>query len=253
VTDLATAAEVRLTAYAFEQVYGSPPSAVRHAPGTLALLDGLDVPLPWGAVVAAGCSDTTSFYSMNHPAEGVVAPSAGAWAHECTEALTGAPGTRLVVNRQLPAEMRLLTGAETRRATALALSDLHGDPDTPWAVPPSWDLAGTDLRLLVIDVGSVHPAVVPPADPGAPDRVVAALRAGRLADLGQLLTDAHGPGNPAHDEALETALDTGALGGRTVGACVVVLVAAEGIPHIREQVTKRLAPALPRPPRYLTI
>ncbi|WP_433473267.1 hypothetical protein ACQPZP_31100 [Spirillospora sp. CA-142024] len=257
-TGLAAAPEVRLTAYIFEQVHGAPPETIRHVRGALPLLDGLDVPLPWGVVVAASRSagGATSLYSMNHHTEGAVAPSrAGAWARECDEILRAraAPGTRLVVNRELPAVTGLLTGAETRHATALALRDLHGGPAADAPPNPRCDLAGSGLRLLVIDVGARHPAAVPPADPGAAGRAAAALRAGRPSALGPLLTDAHGPGDPVHDDALEAALDAGALGGRTIGACVVALTPLETVLDVRRRVTSRLAPVLPRPPRYLTI
>ncbi|TDD74595.1 hypothetical protein E1293_29275 [Actinomadura darangshiensis] len=258
-TDQATAPEIRLTAHIFERTYGTPPATTRHFRGALPLLDGVDVPLPWGAAVAAARSDgATSLYSMNHHSEGVVpASTTAAWARPCVEALHAYadPATRLVVNRELPAATGLFTGFETLHATALALQDLYGEPEEPVAAPPPmlWDLSRSGLRLLVIDVGARHPAAVPPADPDLAGRAATVLLEGRPADLGPLLTDAHSPGNPAHDDALEAALDAGALGGRTVGACMVALTPVDDVLHIREQVTARLTPNLPRPPRYLTI
>lgn len=257
----ATAPEVRLTAHVFEQIYGTPPATSHHVRGALPLLDGLNVHLPWGVVVAACHSDdaSTSLYSMNHHAQGVVASSTTAgWARDCLTAWNACanPGTRLLVNRELPVRTGLLTGAETVHATALALWDLHGAAPEPSTAAPAHrlcDLSGTGLRLLLADVGVQHPATVPPADPDAAGRAAAALLAGRPADLGPLLTDAHGPGNPTHDDALETALDAGALGGRTIGACLVILASARAVPAIRERITARLATCLPRPPRYLTI
>ncbi|WUI01968.1 hypothetical protein OHR68_09200 [Spirillospora sp. NBC_00431] len=241
----------------FERVYGAPPATTRYVRGSLPLLDGLDVPLPWGAAVAAARSGdgTTSLFSMNHHDHGVVTPStAAAWADDCLKAVDAnpAPGTNLLVNRELPAEMGLLTGAETTEATTRALRDVHDAvPATRPAPRRSCSLSGAGLRVLLIEVGSRHPPAVPPADPETPARVRAALLAGRPADLGPILIDAHAPGNPAHDDALEAALDAGALGGRTIGTCVAALAPESAVPAIRARVTARLAPSLHRPPRYL--
>ncbi|WP_205717916.1 hypothetical protein, partial [Actinomadura soli] len=146
----------------FERVYGTPPATTRYVLGTLPLLDGLDVLLPWGAAVAAARSDdgTTSLFSMNHHDHGVVTPStAGDWARDCMTAVTtsSAPGTNLVVNRELPAETGLLTGAETIDATTRALQDLQDGTTGPATAEPAratFDLSGTGLRLLLIDVGT---------------------------------------------------------------------------------------------------
>ncbi|MGH3239556.1 MAG: hypothetical protein ACRDNL_04195, partial [Spirillospora sp.] len=217
----------------FKRVFGTPPATTRYVPGSLPLLDGLDVPLPWGAAVAAAHSDdgTTTLFSMNHHAHGVVTPATAApWAHDCLKAVNThpTPGIHLLLNRELPTEMGLLTGAETTEATTQALKALHTNTPTTPPPPPQkqCDLSAAGLRLLLIDVGSRHPPTIPPADPDTAARVCAALLAGRPADLGPLLIDAHSPGNPAHDDALEAALDAGALGGRTVGACVAALAPA---------------------------
>ena len=254
----ATTPEARLTAHIFERVHGSPPAATRHVRGALPLLDGLHVPLPWGAVVSAGRADTTSLYSMNDHVQGAVPPArAGEWARDCVTALAacGDPGTHLVVNRELPAATGLLTGTETARATTLALQDLHGTAPTEEHTRPTarltCNLSRTGLRLLIIDLGPRRPAVPPPADPGSAERAAAAILKGRATDLGPLLTGAHAPGDPVHDDALEAAIEAGALGGRTIGSCLVALAPATAVPAIRTQVTARL-PDLPRPPRYLT-
>ncbi|MFI0371032.1 hypothetical protein ACH35V_24450 [Actinomadura sp. 1N219] len=241
----------------FERVFGKPPATTRYVLGTLPLLDGLDVPLPWGSAVAAGRSDdgTTSLFSMNHHDHGVVTPStAPDWARDSLKAMTAPPGIHLVVNRELPADMGLLTGAETTDATTRALQDLQDGTTAPTTAAPArgtCDLTGTDLRLLLIDVGTRSQATVQPTAPETAKRAAAAL-ADRPSDLGPLLTDAHTPGNPTHDETLKAALDAGALGGRTIGTCVATLAPAPAVPAIRKQVTARLAPNLPRPPRYLT-
>ncbi|TDB82920.1 hypothetical protein E1264_30545, partial [Actinomadura sp. KC216] len=150
--------EIRWMARLFEGAYGEPPATIRHACGALPLLDGWEVPLPWGAAVAAGHSSdgTTSLYSMNHYAQGVVTPpTAKDWARACMTALDAhaSPGTHILVNRELPAEMGLLTGAETVAATTLALQDLHGRAGGP-APAPGRGLAGTGLCVLLIEIGS---------------------------------------------------------------------------------------------------
>ncbi|TDD64993.1 hypothetical protein E1298_41825, partial [Actinomadura rubrisoli] len=136
-TGPATSPEIRVTAYVFERVFGSAPATVLRAPAALALLDGLSVALPWGAVVAAGRTGdgSTALYSMNHHTDRVTTPSdAPHWGREPIAALRAhsdpVPGVRLLVNRELPAETGLLTGAETYHATALALRRLHGPPAT---------------------------------------------------------------------------------------------------------------------------
>ncbi|MFI0485005.1 hypothetical protein ACH34T_30695, partial [Actinomadura sp. 9N215] len=152
----------------FDRVYGTPPATTRYVRGSLPLLDGLDVPLPWGAVVAAARSDdgTTSLFSMNHHGHGVVRPpTAPDWARDCLKAVNAhpTPGAHLMVNRELPTAMGLLTGAETTEATTQALQDLYGDVAA--TAPParrSCDLSAAGLRLLLADVGSRPPPPLPP-------------------------------------------------------------------------------------------
>ncbi|MDL4816016.1 hypothetical protein [Actinomadura opuntiae] len=280
---IATSLDVRMTAYDFERVHGRPPEAIHRAPIALPLLDGLTIALPWGVTVAAGLDGTASLYSVNHQTDGVASASGPVppWAREAVAVLNAhadpAPGTRLVINRELPAETGLLTGAETAAAAFLALRALHGPPagphpltghpayrtslqareahallttpDTTEHVP--FDLAARGLRVLVVDLAARHSSPLPtPA--GAAARAAAAIRASGPSALGPLLTDAHASGDPLPDLALRTALDAGALGGRKIGACVVALAPAASVPHIRTALTTTLTPVLPRPPRLLT-
>ncbi|TDD29376.1 hypothetical protein E1287_31005, partial [Actinomadura sp. KC06] len=227
----------------FERVHGKPPAATRYVLGALPLLDGLDVPLPWGSAVAAARSDdgATSLFSMNHHDHGVVTPStAPDWARDCLKATSATPGIQLVVHRELPAEMGLLTGAETTEATTRAVQDLNdGTPGARTAAPArgTCDLTGTGLRLLLIDVGTRSRTTVCHAAPETAKRAAAALADRRPSDLGPLLTGAHTPGDPTHDKTLDAALDAGALGGRTIGTCVATLAPAPAVPAIRKQVT----------------
>ncbi|MFD0688992.1 hypothetical protein [Actinomadura fibrosa] len=281
--DLATAPELRITAYFYERIYGTAPATVRRAQAALPLLDGLTVALPWGAVVAAGPTGDRSvaLYSMNHHADRFTAPTgsltdAPRWAGEAVTALRAhsapVPGTNLLLNRELPAETGLLTGTETITATSLALRDLHGPPAVAFSAPPAreahallrtaggtehlpCDLASAGLRLLLITL--TVPRVPGPrphlaAAPSTTRRAAAALRAGRPADLGPLLTEAHIPGCPTADLALSTALAAGALGGRSLGPTLITLTPLTTVPHIRAAVTAALTPHLPHPPRYLT-
>ncbi|WP_173095377.1 hypothetical protein [Actinomadura verrucosospora] len=272
-----------MTAYVFERVHGSPPAAIHRALIGLPLLDGLTIALPWGAIVAAGPSAVPSLYSVNHHTDGAAPPCGPVphWARESVAVLNShadpAPGTRLVINREIPAETGLLTGAETAAATFLALRALHGLPAGPHPLTghPAYrtalharaahavlttpgtlehvpfDLAAAGLRIVIIDLGIRHSSTLPtPA--GAAARAAAALRTSGPSALGPLLTDAHTFGDPLPDRALRTALDAGALGGRKIGACVVALAPATSVPKLRQALTTDLTPALPRPPRLLT-
>ncbi|MBD2895894.1 hypothetical protein amrb99_48360 [Actinomadura sp. RB99] len=280
---VATSPEIRMTAYVYERVHGSPPAAMHRAPIGLPLLDGLTIALPWGTIVAAGPSAAPSLYSVNHHTDGVASLYGPVphWARESAAVLNShadpAPGTRLVINREIPAETGLLTGAETAAATFLALRALHGPPagPHPFADHPAYrtalharaahallttpgtlehvpfDLAAADLRVLIVDLGARHSSTLP-TPPGAAARAAAALHTSGPSALGPLLTGAHTPGDPLPDRALRTALDAGALGGRKIGACVVALAPTTALPEIRGALTTRLTPDLPRPPRLLT-
>ncbi|MWA00058.1 hypothetical protein F8568_006650 [Actinomadura sp. LD22] len=278
-----TSPEIRMTAYVFERVHGSPPTAIHRALIGLPLLDGLTIAVPWGAIVAAGPSSGHSLYSVNHHTDGAASLTGPVphWAREPAAVLNShadpAPGTHLVINRELPAETGLLTGAETAAATFLALRALHGPPAGPHPLTghPAYrtalharaahavlttprtlehipfDLAAADLRVLIVDLGARHSSALP-TPPGAAARAAAALRASGPSALGPLLTDAHTFGDPLPDRALRTALSAGALGGRKIGACVVALAPTTAVPVIRRALTTRLTPDLPRPPRLLT-
>lgn len=284
--------EVRLTGLLFGRAYNDVPHGAWRAPGGLTLLGGsegaLTVALPWGVIVVAAplADGRVELYSMNHHAEqlalrpGERPADLPAWALPCVRAADAAPrhaGIRMVVNRELPAEMGLLSGAETFCTVSLALRDLYGlnlsaaDPDPSYAaslhgrarkallvrgrssvgehVP--FDLMSAGLRLLVMDVGV---GVAPPGTEEAGDAgaAAAALRAGKPSALGPLLTEGHRPGVEILDLALQTALDAGALGGRAVGPCAVALVPMTAVPKIRATVTARLAGVSRRPPRFLT-
>ncbi|MFC4912711.1 hypothetical protein [Actinomadura gamaensis] len=250
----------------------------------------LAVALAWGAIVAAGPHPDggVDLYSMNRLTDRCTSlDEVPDWALDAVEALRAhadpPPAARMVVNRELPAETGLLCGAETVCAAAMALGDLHGPPiasaacasgpeylaalhsrprhalliteDGPEQVP--FDLAAAGLRLLVIDTGVAEEASAPsrvPSDPGADvvERAVSALRAGFPAGLGPLLTEAHVPGRPILDLALSAARSAGALGGRALGRCAVALVPVNAVPAVRAEVTARLIPHAPRPPRFLT-
>ncbi|SEG12921.1 hypothetical protein SAMN04489712_103321 [Thermomonospora echinospora] len=275
--------DIRLTAYVFSRVYGDLPQGAWRAPGTLTLLGGpeaaLTVALPWGAVVAAApCADGSELYSLNHH-EGPLAPSPGMrpppWALPCVRALESVPagaGLRVAVNRLLPDQMGLLSGAETFSAVSLALRDLRGlepsgaDPCSlhgparalllragSAAEPVPFDLEAAGLRLLLVELG---PGGTGPAssEARAGDTVAVAerLRGGDCTALGAMLTQAHRPGNEAADLALEVALGVGALGGRRIGRCVLTLAPVPRIRDIRTAVTTRLEGLTVRPPRFLT-
>lgn len=268
---LSAAPEIRLADHYFQRIFGSAPATVQSVPACLPLLDGLAVSLPWGAVAAASATadGSVSLFSTNHYRRAALA-EAPSWASGAIAVLRAhadpVPGTRLLLDRALPESLGLLSGTETADATARALRAIHGPPATDRTVPrprPAhallttpdgcehlpFDLAASGLRLLIIALpvsGASPPAAV------APEHPAAALRAARPAGLGPLLTQAHVPGDPVADLALETALSAGALGGRLLGTCMVTLAPAPAVPHIRAQVTAGLASHLPRPPRYLT-
>ncbi|QXJ20722.1 hypothetical protein AGRA3207_001485 [Actinomadura graeca] len=266
---------VRIAAYTFERVFGGAPAAVRHVPARLPLLDGLAVPLPWGAVAAAGRTGdgSVTLFSMNHYRTATLT-EAPPWAREPVAVLEAysdpVPGTRLLVRREIPEKLGLLTGAETAEATARVLRALHGPPAEPGAPRPlcaaprpahalltapggsehlPWNLAAHGLRLLIAAL-AMPPVPLPGAI--APEHAAATLRAARPPGLGPLLTEAHPHGDRVPDLVVKTALAAGALGARSLGACVVALAPASAIPRIRAEVTAGLARHLPRPPRYLT-
>lgn len=285
---LAADPEVRLTGHLFERAFGTSPAGVWRAPGGLVLLGGpaaaLAVALPWGVIIAAAPlpSPVVEFYSMNHHSEGFsvgldeletsVLPE---WSRAAARALVeaGRPGgLRLVINRELPLETGLLSGAETICAVGLAVADLFGVA-VPESVDPAYaaarhgrdcgallvssgrvdqlpfDLGAAGLRLLVVDPGVVEGL------PGHPSRVgeaVILLQSGKAALLGPLLTAAHVRGVPALDLVLDATIDAGGLGGRAIGQCVVALVPMAAVGAIRAAVTARLAGMTRRPPRFLT-
>ncbi|WP_067458418.1 hypothetical protein [Actinomadura macra] len=268
---VAAAPEIRLAAYNFERVFGSAPTAVLRVPASLPLLDGLAVPVPWGAVVAASRTGdgSVSLFSVNQHRTATVAEGP-AWAGEAIAVLRAhsdpVPGTRLLLERELPEALGLFTGNEMINATARVLRAVHGPAARPCAAPQArpahallttpdggehlpCDLAAAGLRLLIIALAAGR---VPPPLQVAPEHAAAALRAARPADLGPLLTEAHQHGDQVSDLAVKTALAAGALGGRALGTCVVALAPASAIPRIRAEVTTGLTPHLPRPPRYLT-
>ncbi len=284
--DLSADPEVRLTAFMYARAYGRPPVGAWRAPGALMLLGdpaaALTVALPWGAIVAAEPvpERVLEAYSMNHHTEGFTVPlgeldGLPAWAGPAAAAAGSAPGgLRLVVNRELPDETGLLTGAETAVATSLAVAELYGrpaaaDPD-PWhevarAARPRtamlggahlpFDLAAAGLRLLIVDAGAPDPPPAASAAPGFGGDVAKAaevLRSGDPAALGTLLTEAHEPGVRELDLALSAAWAAGALGGRAIGSCLVALVPVGSVAAIRAAVTDHLTGTARRPPRFLT-
>ncbi|MFC5181554.1 GHMP family kinase ATP-binding protein [Actinomadura harenae] len=251
----------------------------------------LAVALAWGTIVAAGPNPDggVDLYSMNrHTDRCTSLDDVPEWAAPAVEALRAhadpPPPARMVVDRELPAETGLLSGAETVCAAAMALGDLHGPPaaPAPSAASPEYlaalhsraghallltpsgpeqipfDLPAAGLRLLIIDVGGTERALpgaaVVASDPG-PDvveRAAEALRAGYPAGLGPLLTEAHVPGRPTLDLALSAARDAGALGGRALGRCAVALVPQAVVSRVRAEVIARLEGETARPPRFLT-
>jgi hypothetical protein len=280
-------AEIERTASRFEQVFGDEPGCVRHVPGALTLLsDGgshaLTVGLPWGVVCALGAGPTEIF-SMNHdpgrfrPAEGEAVPD---WTDPALAALRAhdVAGARMVVNCELPVQMGLFSGGETYSAVSAALRDLHGteasvtcgassDPghlsasraragkallvrgDGVDRLP--CDLAGAGMRLLIMDLGV--PRMLPRGDGRLLVLTAAsALRSGDLAAFGVLLSEGHVRGEFVFDLALDTALEAGALGGLVVGRCLVTLVPAAAVLHVRKNVKGMLHGLAARPPRFLT-
>jgi galactokinase len=285
-TDLSADPEVRLTGFVYARAYGGPPAGAWRAPGALMLLGGpaaaLTVALPWGVIVAGERLPGRALeaYSMNHHTEGFTAPlgevgGLPAWAGPAAQAAAAAPGgLRIVVNRELPDETGLLTGAETAVAISLALADLYGVPAEedldPWhqlargARPGTamldsthlpFDLAAAGLRLLIVDAGV---AAAPPAASAAPGfggdvaKAAELLRSGDPAGLGALLTEAHEPGVRELDLALSAAWAAGGLGGRAIGSCLVALVPVAAVAAVRAAVTDHLAGTARRPPRFLT-
>jgi hypothetical protein len=184
----------------------------------------------------------------------------------------------MVLNRELPIETGLLNGGETYCAVSQALHDLYGTEASmacdPSSVPGHLtalharpgkalllqgdyvellpcDLAGAGLRLLVMDLG------VDRSLPTACGRLLvltaaAALRSGDLAVFGALLTEAHVRGEFVFDLALDTARESGALGGLVVGRCVVALAPVRAVPRIRKSMKAMLHGLAKRPPRFLT-
>ncbi|MCP2335779.1 hypothetical protein [Actinomadura rupiterrae] len=259
---------------------GPEPSRERGAEPALA------VALAWGAIVAAGPHPDggVDLYSMNrHTDRCTSLDDVPDWAAHPVEALRAhadpPPPVRMIVNRELPVETGLLSGAETVCAAAMALGDLHGPPLWPTAsagrpeflaalhsrarhallitdAGPEqlpFDLAAAGLRLLVIDIGATEDAIIAP-DPSGDivERAAEALRAGYPAGLGPLLTEAHEPGRPTLDLALSAATDAGALGGRALGRCVITLVPVRAVRRVRAEVTAHLDGRTTRPPRFLT-
>ncbi|GGM80872.1 hypothetical protein GCM10012275_59370 [Longimycelium tulufanense] len=215
------------------------------------------------------------------------------WAEHSAHALANRAlprGIRLLTQQELPAEMDLLTGVETFCATSLAVQGLY-DAHTTVSPPPTddegdWplasdltyvvvlcarerhallvggggvehipcDLAATGHRLLLMELGlsqtvpsggRVHEEVM--------ERAAHAVRAGDMTVLGALLTEAHVPGVDVMELALDAASEAGALGGRAVGRCAVVLVPTATVPRVRAVVMAKLAGVARRPPRFLTV
>jgi galactokinase len=294
--DLSADPEVRLTGFMYHRAYDAVPAGAWRAPGALMLLGGpssaLTVALPWGVIVAAEplAEPVFAAYSMNHHTERFEESLAGlrsadlpGWAApaaRCVAAARPPGGLRLVINRELPDETGLLTGAETAVAVSLALADLYGvTPPAqldPWhriarsarsrtallsggAAEPDthlpFDLHAAGLRLMVIDAGVRDGPPAAGAAPGFGGDVAKAaelLRSGDPAGLGALLTEAHEPGAGELDLALSAAWAAGALGGRAIGSCLVALVPVTAVSAVRAAVADHLRGVARRPPRFLT-
>jgi galactokinase len=281
--------EVRLTGFVYARAYQSAPAGAWRAPAGVVLLGGpgaaLTAALPWGVIVAAAPlpDRVLECYSMNHHTEGFRTPlsaldAAPSWAAPCVLAMitAGRPGgLRVVINRELPAETGLLTGAEISCAVSLALRDLYGvsakeDGGDPLSVLAwqararkilltgddgvshlPWDLATAGLRLVIIEVGAEGPPDAPAG--GDVARAAGLLKTGGLAGFGSLLTAAHVRGERVLDLALDAAVAGGALGGRAIGRCAVVLAPLAAVPAIRSSVGGALNGVARRPPRFLTV
>jgi hypothetical protein len=267
-----------MTAYVYERVFGEPPRCARHVPGALTLLESpgraLTVGLPWGSIAALG-PGPTDLYSMNHHGDRYTGGPVPEWATHPVAALRAhdALQTRVVVQRELPAETGLSSGAETYCAVSRALYDLDGLPPVPFPYDPArttalhaatgqallvaggdverlpFDLARAGLRLLIMDLGVDRPA---PAASGLTERGASALRAGDLAAFGSVLDQARLRGEPSFDIALDAANEAGALGGLVIGRCAVSLVPLKAVPHARQRVKQALTGLVRRPPRFLT-
>ncbi|WP_067485205.1 hypothetical protein [Actinomadura hibisca] len=294
--------EMRITAHVFERAHGAPCTTLRRAHGALTLLAGpgtaLAVALPWGTIVAAGPGEdgTAGLYSMNRHADAfsmdqerlAAALAAGTmppWAVPAVRALLAhadpMPGARLVVNRELPVETGLLSGAETACAATATLGDLYGaaraatsyeterDPShlaslhardghaalvtdgTVRHLP--CDLLTAGLRLLIMDVGLGGENATPAISADLVEQAAGVLQTGDLDALGPLLTQSHIRGEPLLDEALDIARSAGALGGLALGRCGLALVPVAAVPDVRTRVVGRLAGRARRRPRFLTV
>jgi galactokinase len=120
------------------------------------------------------------------------------------------------------------------------------------------DLAAAGLRLMLIDT-RVRRAVQPlPVEKSPVTHATMAIAAGDFRMLGSLLTEAHEqqPGDGEQRTAVSAARRAGALGGRAVadgpGRPVCLLVPADGVPGVRDEVNDEFSRAGYRPPRFLT-
>jgi galactokinase len=245
---------VRMTSYAYSEVFGCAPTVVWQVPGTVTLLASgplrLTVAARWGAIAAAGPrpDDVIELLRMEAPGERagltIAEAAAGAgpsWAG--TGPQSARAGARLVISIAPPAGCGLGAAAAAETAIASCLGDIAiagrtgaetAPAGTAW--PPvqapgggaphallggkrfPLDLEAAGLRLAVIDTRVRRAPRPMAAEQASLEAAAAALRAGDLAALGPMLTAAH-KALTCDDEqeiAVSTAVAAGALGARMI-------------------------------------
>jgi galactokinase len=275
--------DIRLTGYAYQEVFGQPPAVVWQVPGTVTLLASgplrLTVAARWGAIAAAGPQPggLVELVRMERPGDRTrLAPAQAAAGTGPAWAGTGLraarTGAAVLVNTSPPPGSGLGTGAATEAAIGLALGELAaaGLVPPPGAAglgphallggrPLPFDLAAVGLRLLVIDPrvrGVPQPA---PAERAPVAAAAAALAAGDIAALGPMLTAVHHSldRDRVQDLAVSAALAAGALGARMItdgpGRPACALLPAARLASVRAAVVAAFAAARLRPPRLLTV
>jgi galactokinase len=221
--------------------------------------------------------------------EHLPAAAAGYGRERADSGLPGHGGARLLVRSELPEGTGAGAGPAIEKAIRLCLDDpALGGPAAQHGLPAQHgsvtehrlparretehasgyavvgarrvpcDLAPAGLRLMLIDPRVRRAAQPVPAEKSPVTAATMAMAAGDFRMLGSLLTEAHEQ-QPCDDEqrtAVSAALRAGALGARAVtdgpGRPVCLLVPADGVPDVRDEVNDEFNRAGYRPPRFLT-